>query len=97
MRRVTFEGGKQALAFGDQKINLHEAGREFEPKAARPTPGSADPCFVSMEDIAAVVEHLRSCGIVEGPIEQTWAPGPMSSDYFSDPDRTLLEVSSYES
>lgn len=98
MRRVTFEGDKQALTFGDQKINLHEAGREFEPKAARPTPGSADLCFVSREDIAAVVEHLRSCGIeiVEGPIEQTGALGPMSSVYFRDPDRNLIEVSSYE-
>jgi catechol 2,3-dioxygenase-like lactoylglutathione lyase family enzyme len=98
LRGVEFGGGRRALAFGEQKINLHEAGREFEPKAARPTPGSADLCFVVEREIPAVVEHLKSEGVevVEGPVERTGAVGRMTSVYLRDPDGNLIEMSKYE-
>jgi catechol 2,3-dioxygenase-like lactoylglutathione lyase family enzyme len=98
MREVTFAGGRKALAFGKQKINLHEQGREFEPKAARPTPGCADLCFITEEDVSSVIEHLRACGIdiIEGPVRRTGAMGPIVSVYFRDPDQNLIEVSTYK-
>ncbi len=97
MEVVTFGGNRQALAFGAQKINLHEAGKEWEPKAQRPTPGSADLCFITLTPLAEVVEHLRRCGveIVEGPVKRTGAAGPITSVYFRDPDLNLIEVSNY--
>jgi catechol 2,3-dioxygenase-like lactoylglutathione lyase family enzyme len=97
MEPMTFGAGRRALAFGVQKINLHEAGRELEPKAAAPTPGSADLCFVTTASPDAVLEHLRLCGVqlVEGPVTRTGARGPIVSVYFRDPDGNLLEVSSY--
>ena len=96
MEPVVFGEGRHALAFGTQKINLHEAGREFEPKAAAPTPGSADLCFLTNSSVAEVVEHLEanSVEIIEGPVRRTGATGPIKSVYFSDPDGNLLEVSS---
>lgn len=95
MRVVTFEGGRKALAFGNQKFNLHQAGREFEPKAHRPTPGSADFCLITTTPIAEVIAHLRSCNvaILEGPAQRTGATGPILSVYFRDPDLNLIEVS----
>ena len=63
MEVVTFDQGRKALAFGSQKINLHQQGRDFEPKAFRPTPGSADLCFISEEPIPRVIEHLHACGV----------------------------------
>ena len=97
MQAVTFGNGRRALVFGSQKINLHEAGHEFEPKAARPTPGSADLCFITATPLTQVVEHLRQCrvAILEGPVERTGALGTMLSVYFRDPDQNLIEVSSY--
>lgn len=94
MTAVTFGAGRRALAFGDQKINLHEAGREFEPKAERPTPGAADLCFVASGGITAIVEHLRGerVNILEGPVERTGATGRLLSVYFRDPDGNLIEV-----
>ena len=85
-----------ALAFGTQKINLHEQGNEFEPKAATALPGTADLCFV-VDDLAGVPAHLKACGveIMMGPVPRTGARGPMMSYYFRDPDLNLLEVSSY--
>src|SRR5690349_17410266 len=99
MEAVTFGADRGALVFGSQKINLHEAGREFEPKAAAPTPGSADLCFVTTEAPAAVLAHLKTCGVqvVDGPVTRTGARGPIVSVYFRDPDGNLLEVSSYPS
>jgi catechol 2,3-dioxygenase-like lactoylglutathione lyase family enzyme len=94
---VTFGQGRRALAFGDQKINLHQAGREFEPKATRPTPGSADLCFVTATPITDVVAtlELRGVPIEEGPVPRAGAQGPMTSVYLRDPDGNLLEVASY--
>jgi len=96
MRRIAFEG-RVALAFGRQKINLHLAGREFEPKALRPTPGSGDFCLITETPLAAVIEHLKACAvsIEKGPATRTGATGPILSVYFRDPDANLVEVSNY--
>ncbi len=95
MTPVTFGAGRKALAFGSQKINLHQAGSEFEPKAARPLPGSGDLCFIASTPLDDVVAHLRQCGvpILEGPVKRTGALGPIVSVYFRDPDGNLVEVS----
>ena len=86
---------KKALVFGQQKFNLHEAGKEFEPKAERPVAGSADFCLITTLPIAEVVDHLRACGVqlLDGPVERTGATGPILSVYFRDPDLNLVEVS----
>ena len=84
-----------ALTFGSQKINLHQAGAEFEPKAAQPTPGSADLCFLSEIQLSDWIAHLRSHAIKieEGPVLRTGATGPILSIYIRDPDGNLLEIS----
>ena len=97
MDAVTFGEGRKALVFGAQKINLHELGKEFEPKAHRPTSGSADLCLITNTPMADVIEHLRQyqVEIIEGPVKRTGAVGPILSIYFRDPDMNLLEVSNY--
>jgi catechol 2,3-dioxygenase-like lactoylglutathione lyase family enzyme len=97
MTPVTFGEGRRALVFGQQKINLHRAGAEFEPKAYRATAGSADLCFVTSTDLDDVEQHLRDLGveIEEGPVNRTGALGPIRSIYFRDPDLNLIEVSVY--
>ena len=97
MEVVTFGEGRKALTFGSQKVNLHEAGREFEPKAARPTPGAIDLCFIVDSGVAETVAHLNAQGveIEEGPVVRTGATGPIHSVYFRDPDGNLIEVSEY--
>ncbi len=97
MSVVTFAQGRKALAFGRQKINLHELGKEFEPKANVPTAGSADFCLVTETPIAQVVQHLEACGVPveEGPVGRTGAIGAIRSVYFRDPDQNLIEVSNY--
>lgn len=99
MEKVVFgPQGRVALNFGQQKINLHEEGREFDPKAERPTAGSGDLCFI-VEDFAGIAEHLDLCGvpILEGPGPRTGATGPIRSIYIRDPDGNLIELSTYES
>jgi catechol 2,3-dioxygenase-like lactoylglutathione lyase family enzyme len=97
MEEITFGEGRKALQFGQQKINLHQAGKEFEPKAARPTPGSADLCFITSVPLNEVIEHLKACGveIEAGPVARTGARGPIQSVYLRDPDHNLLEISNY--
>ena len=97
MKKVTFAGGRKALAFGRQKINLHPAGNEYDPKAATPMPGSGDLCFIAAEPIDDVIAHLNVEGveIIEGPGLKTGATGPINSVYFRDPDGNLIEVSNY--
>lgn len=97
MRATTFGGGRRALAFGGQKINLHQSGDEFEPKAAHPTPGSADLCFVTASGAREILNHFQGLGIalVEGPVARTGALGEMTSVYLRDPDENLIEVSTY--
>ncbi|NHQ74036.1 VOC family protein [Roseovarius gahaiensis] len=84
-----------ALTFGSQKINLHQAGAEFEPKAAQPAPGSADLCFLSDIPLSDWIAHLRdhSIAVEEGPVARTGATGPIVSIYLRDPDGNLLEIS----
>ena len=96
MESVTFDS-RNALRFGEQKINLHQAGNEFEPKAAHPTPGSADLCFITKSSLEDVMSHLRStgCAIELGPVERTGAVGRMRSIYLRDPDLNLIEISNY--
>jgi catechol 2,3-dioxygenase-like lactoylglutathione lyase family enzyme len=97
MQPVTFAGGRRALAFGNAKINLHQAGREFEPKAARPTPGSADICLVAADPLGGVCADLTAQAVVieEGPVRRTGATGPIQSVYIRDPDGNLIEISNY--
>ncbi len=91
----TFQGGRKALRFGNQKINLHQAGHEFEPKAKLPTPGSADFCLIAATPLDDVVAHLTKLGILieEGPVDRTGAVGPIRSVYIRDPDGNLIEIS----
>ena len=94
---VTFGNNRKALTFGQQKINLHQKGKEFEPKAAAPTTGSADLCFIAETAIEAVLEELRVKGIevIEGIVERTGAMGRIRTVYFRDPDQNLIEISNY--
>ena len=97
MQVETFGEGRTALIFGSQKINLHQHGKEFEPKAHSPTPGSGDLCFITDVALEVAMAHVRDQGvdILEGPVDRTGARGPIVSFYFRDPDLNLIEVSNY--
>ncbi len=94
MEKITFGAGRTALRFGGQKINLHEVGHEVDPKAARPSLGSADLCFLSPAPLDAWITHLRAADVAieQGPVKRTGAQGPIESIYLRDPDGNLLEI-----
>ena len=97
MEALTFGAGRTALRFGTSKINLHQAGHEFEPKARHPTPGSMDLCFIVDDPIEDVLTQLAAAGVAveEGPVPRTGATGEMVSGYLRDPDGNLIELSNY--
>jgi len=97
MTAVTFGAGRQALTFGRSKINLHQAGHEFEPKALHPTPGSADVCLIVTDPVDDVIAELARHGVTveEGPVARTGAQGEIVSCYLRDPDQNLIELSNY--
>ena len=97
MEIVTFGENRKALSFGSQKINLQQLGRESALRADKPTPGSADICFITSLSLSDVIAHLNSCGVelIAGPLERNGARGLMMSLYFRDPDKNLIEVSNY--
>ena len=90
-------GGRWALRFGQQTIHLHQRGREMEPHAMEPTPGSGDLCFLTEAPLEQWLEHLLLEGVViaEGPVARAGAMGPMQSVYVRDPDGNLIEIARY--
>jgi catechol 2,3-dioxygenase-like lactoylglutathione lyase family enzyme len=98
MKPSVTANGRHSVSFGNQKINLHPTVTEIKPRAARPTPGSADLCFITESAAAEVAAHLERQGVsIEiGPVERPGALGAMDSVYFRDPDGNLVEVSKYK-
>jgi len=96
MEVETFAESRKALKFGNQKLNLHQKGKEFEPKADHPTPGAIDICFITTDTIEQLKAELENKNIqTQGIFERTGATGKIRSIYFRDPDQNLIEVSNY--
>ena len=97
MRSETFGNDRAALKFGNQKFNLHEVGREFEPKAEAPVPGSQDFCLI-VDRLSDYITRLKenNIEIVEGPVMKIGAIGILKSIYVRDPDGNLVELSEYQ-
>lgn len=98
MEKIVFGiPARVALGFGEHKINLHPIVNDFDTKADRPTPGSADFCLITDTPVADVIDHLADCdvNVIAGPVAKNGAMGPLSSVYFRDPDGNLIEVSNY--
>ncbi|HGV3503230.1 VOC family protein [Providencia vermicola] len=97
MQVITFGEQRYAIQFGQQKINIHQYGKEFEPKAHLPVPGALDLCFISDIPLTEVQAHIQQQGIeiIEGPVRRTGAMGPILSIYLRDVDLNLIEISEY--
>lgn len=100
MTLESFIGGtppveRKAFTFGNQKINLHIKGKEFEPKAYIPMPGALDLCFIADRPLDAVLAKLKAEAwpIIEGPVIRTGATAKIRSVYVRDPDQNLIEIS----
>ena len=94
MEKEAYGEGRIALKFGNQKINLHEYGKESEPKASQPVPGSEDLCFITDTKLEVAINYVKNKGIkiLAGPVTRTGATGTIESFYFRDPDGNLIEV-----
>lgn len=99
MKKTSFSDGRVSLSYGNQKINVHQLGNEFDPKAGNVSTGSADLCFILKTPLAEAQKHLSDCGvaIIDGPVSRAGAMGPIISLYFRDPDQNLIEISSFDS
>jgi catechol 2,3-dioxygenase-like lactoylglutathione lyase family enzyme len=98
MKLVSFKTPTEerlALSFGNQKINVHEWGKEFTPRAHVAAPGTLDLCFIAAVPLEEVMNRLARMGIpiLDGPVMKTGATGPIRSVYVRDPDLNLIEIS----